>query len=87
MPVPYGYLLEGLWYPMYIHTRSETPSCKYFFLTCLVSTMAPSGFVPIHGVLTEDTQTKCLGVIPTPWAMTPALDLVSCPLQHQQFNP
>jgi hypothetical protein len=32
--------------------------------------MAPSGFGPYHGMWLEDAQTKNIGVIPTPWAMT-----------------
>ena len=57
------------------------------YLTCLVSTMAPSGFGPYHGMWHEDAQTKCIGAIPTPWAMTHVLGLVSFPPQHQQLAP
>ena len=53
------------------------------YLTCLVSTMAPSGFGSYHCMWLEDAQTKCIGVIPIPWAMTHALGLVSFPLQHE----
>ena len=53
------------------------------YLTCLVSTMASSGFGPYHGMSLEDAQTKCVGVIPTPWSMTHALGLVQFPPQHE----
>jgi hypothetical protein len=56
-------------------------------LTCLVSTMAPSGFGPYRGMWLEDAQTKCIGIIPTPWAMTHVLGLVSFHPQHQQLAP
>jgi hypothetical protein len=52
-----------------------------------VSTMAPSGFGPYHGMWLEDAQTKCIGVIPTPWVMTHLLGLVSFHPQHQQLAP
>jgi hypothetical protein len=57
------------------------------YWTCLVSTMAPSGFGPYHGISLEDAQIKCIGVIPKPWAMTHALGLVSFSPQHQQLAP
>ena len=41
-----------------------------------VPTMAPSGFDPYHGLWLKDTPTKCIGDIPTPWAMMLALSLV-----------
>jgi hypothetical protein len=55
------------------------------YLTCLVSTMASSGFGfgPYHGMSLEDAQTKCVGVIPTPGAMTHALGFVQFPPQHE----
>jgi hypothetical protein len=53
------------------------------YLTCLVSIMASSGFGLYHGMLLEDVQTKCVGVIPTPWLMTNALGLVQLPPQHK----
>ena len=37
--------------------------------------MAWSGFGPYHGMWREYTQTKCIGAILTPWAMTIALGL------------
>ena len=43
--------------------------------------MAPSSFGPCHGMWLEEAQTKCIGVIPTPWAMTHVLGLVS--FHHQ----
>jgi hypothetical protein len=49
--------------------------------------MAPSGFGPYHGMWLEDAQTKRIGIIPTPWAMTHALGLVSFHPQHQQLAP
>ncbi len=53
------------------------------YLTRLVSTMALSGFGPYHGMSLEDAQTKCVDIIPTPWAMTHALGLVPFPSQHK----
>ena len=53
------------------------------YLTCLVSTMASSGFGPYHGMYLEDAQIKCVGVIPTPCVMTHALGLVQFPPQHE----
>jgi hypothetical protein len=44
--------------------------------------MASSGFGPFHGMSLDDAQTKCVGVIPTPCAMTHALGLVQFPPQH-----
>ena len=52
-------------------------------LTCLVSTMASSGFGPYHGMSLEDAQTKCVGIIPIPWEMTHVLGLVQFPPQHK----
>jgi hypothetical protein len=37
--------------------------------------MAGSGFGPYHGMWREYAQTKCIGGILTPWAMTIALVL------------
>jgi len=31
--------------------------------------MVPSGFGPYHGMWLEDAQTKCIGIIPTPWVV------------------
>jgi hypothetical protein len=45
--------------------------------------MAWSGFGPYHGMSLEDAQTKCVGVITTPCAMTHALGLVQFPPQHE----
>ncbi len=39
------------------------------------ATMLWSGFGPYHGMWLEYAQTKFIGVIPTPWAMTIALGL------------
>jgi hypothetical protein len=41
--------------------------------------MAPSGFGPYHGLWLEDTTTKCIGAIPTPWVMIFALGFVRFP--------
>jgi hypothetical protein len=49
--------------------------------------MASSGFGPYHGMSLEDAQTKCAGVIPTPWTMTHALGLVQFPPQHEKAGP
>ena len=40
-------------------------------------------FGPYHGMSLEDSQTKCIGVIPTPWAVTHALGLVTFPPQQE----
>ena len=53
------------------------------YLTCLVSNMVSSGFGPYHGMSLEDAQTKCVGIIPTPWTMPHALGLVQFPPQHE----
>ena len=47
--------------------------------------MDPRGFGPYHGIWLEDAQTKCIGIISTPWAMMHALGLVSFPPQHEQL--
>jgi hypothetical protein len=49
----------------------------------LVSTMAPSGFGPYCHLWIQHTQSKCIGVITTPWEMTHVLGLVSFPPQHE----
>ena len=63
------------------------------YLTCSVPAMAPSGFGPYHGLWLEDTTTKCIGAIPTPWVMIFALGFVRFPpqprvwtAQHQTFG-
>ena len=80
--------------PIYLHAGGSAIShihsyqvrntlLRINYLTCLVSTMALSGFGPYHSMLLEDAQTKCIGVIPTPWLMTHALGLVQFPPQHE----
>ena len=61
-------VLEIVQYPTYICLRINY--FRYF-----AATMAWSGFGPYHGMWREYAQTKCIGVIPTPWAMTIALGL------------
>jgi hypothetical protein len=39
------------------------------------ATMARSGFCPYHGLCCEDSPTKHIGVIPTPWTKICALGL------------
>jgi hypothetical protein len=52
----------------YVHSyQVRNTLLRINYLTCLVSTMAPSSFGPYHGMWLEDAQTKCIGVIPTPW--------------------
>jgi hypothetical protein len=46
---------------------------KLFWL--FAATMVWSGFGPYHGIWREHAQTKCIGAILTPWAMTIALGL------------
>jgi len=68
----------------YVHSyQVRNTLLRINYLTCLVSTMASSGFGPYHGMLLEDAQTKCVIVIPTPWLMTHALGLVQFPPQHK----
>ena len=72
----------------YVHSYPvQNTLLQIIFLTCLVSTMVPSGFGPYHGMWLEVTQTKCIGVIPTPWVMMLTLGLVSFPRQHKQLTP
>ena len=72
----------------YVHSyQVRNTLLRINYLTCLVSTMAPSSFGPYHGMWLEDAQTKCIGVIPAPWVMTHALGLVSFHPQHQQLAP
>ena len=44
--------------------------------------MVPNSFGPYHGLWLEDTTTKCIGVIPTPWVVTFALGLLRFHPQH-----
>ena len=48
-----------------------------------LSTIALSSFGPYCPLWHEHIQTKCIGAIPTPWAMTHTLGLVSFPPQHE----
>jgi hypothetical protein len=48
---------------------------KNFFLF-FAATMARSGFGPYHGLCCEDTPTKLIGIIPTPWTKTRVLGLL-----------
>jgi hypothetical protein len=45
--------------------------------------MARSGFGPYQGLRHNDTQSKRIGVITTPWAMTDALGLVKIGQAHE----
>jgi hypothetical protein len=67
-------VLEIVQYPTYIHTRSKNLFANKLF-SLFAATMAWSGFGPYHGMWHEYVQTKCIGVIPTPWAMMIALGL------------
>ena len=68
----------------YVHSyQVRNTLLRINYLTCLVSTMASSGFGPYHGMLLEDAQTKCVIIIPTPWSMTHVLGLVQFPPQHE----
>ena len=64
---------------LYSILRAFIPGPKNLFANKLFSffaaTMAWSGFGPYHGMWHEYAQTKCVGAILTPWAMTIALDL------------
>ncbi len=60
----------------------ETP-CATQLLRNTDVTMARSGFGPYHGLLRDDTQSKRIGIITTPWAMTDALGLVKIGQAHE----
>ncbi len=53
--------------------KKKSVTQKLFLL--FAATMARSGFCPYHGLCCEDTPTKHIGIIPTPWAKTCALGL------------
>ncbi len=57
---------------------------KLFLL--FAATMAWSGFGPYHGMWREYAQTKCIGAIPTPWAMTIVLGLGVITPQPKLYN-
>ncbi len=83
-----------------IYSRADTPTVSYvqlyhipntllrinYLFDILVSTMAPSGFGPYCSLWLQHTQTKCIGVIPTPWAMMRVLGLVSFPPQQDYVD-
>ncbi len=46
-------------------------------------TMARSGFGPYHGLRPDDTQSKCIGVITTPWMMMRALGFIDILQAHE----
>ena len=48
-----------------------------------VSTMVSGRDAPYHRPYPGDARTKCIDLIPTPWAMTRALGLTRVPLQHK----
>jgi hypothetical protein len=45
--------------------------------------MATSSFGPYHGLWLDDTPTKCIGAIPTPWMMTHVLGFVEILKEHE----
>jgi hypothetical protein len=45
--------------------------------------MATSGFDPYHGLWLDDSPTKPIGIIPTPWMMTRALGFVEIHQAHE----
>ena len=46
----------------YVHSyQVQNTLLQINYLTCLVPTMASSGFGPYHGMWLEDAQTKCIG--------------------------
>ncbi len=81
----WGYLFV-CWYT-YSILRTIVPCAKHHLVNklfeILVSTMVLSGFGPYCPLWLQHTQTKCIGVIPTPWAMTRALGLVLFPPQQE----
>ncbi len=64
---------------LYSILRTFIPGPKNLFANKLFSffaaTMTWSGFGPYHGMWREYAQTKCIGAILTPWAMSIALGL------------
>ncbi len=78
--------LFACWYA-YSILRTFVPGPKHPLANkpfdIFVSTMALSCFGPYCPLWHQHTQTKCIGVIPTPWAMTHVLGLVSFPPQHE----
>ena len=46
-------------------------------------TMVTSGFGPYHGLWLDETPTKHIGVIPTPWTMTRALGFAEILQAHE----
>jgi hypothetical protein len=60
----------------YVESYQEKSSLspKNFF-SFFAATMAWSGFGPYHSLCCEDTPTKGIGIIHTPWTKTHALGL------------
>ena len=60
----------------YVHSYQVQKTClRINYFRYSAATMAWSGFGPYHGMWHEYAQTKCIGAILTPWAMTSALGL------------
>ena len=60
----------------YVHSYQVQKTClRINYFRYSAATMACSGFCPYYGMWREYAQTKCIGVIPTPWAMMIALSL------------
>jgi hypothetical protein len=62
---------------------------QYYFASvsalglCFSLTMMVSGFGPYHRLRPNDAPTECADIIPTPWAMMPALGFVSYRRGHE----
>ena len=71
----------------YIILRRIIPGQKNPFAAQLLRnadvTMARSGFGPYHGLRRNDAQSKCIGVITTPWVMTDVVGLVKIGQAHE----
>ena len=70
--------------------RSNIPGPENLFANKLFwffsAAMEWSGFGPYHGMWREYAQTKCIGAILTPWAMTTALGLGVITPQHEHYH-
>jgi hypothetical protein len=75
---------DFLWY---VILRRIVPGPKTPYATQLLRrtgvTMVTSGFGPYHGLWLDDSPTKCIGVMLTPWTMMDALGLVEILQAHE----
>jgi hypothetical protein len=82
------YLFVSIHFYNILHTNIPGP--KNLFANKLflffTATMVWRGFGPYHGLWLDDTPTKHIGIIPTPWMMTHALGLGICLLQPKLYQ-